>query len=259
MATNGACARAHASILDRPVGSISAGSIAIFGAGPYSSSVTTPRSNKTAAGTIGTLAVSRLVADTFFSRLDDASYTVKALGVLNGKLIFSVMPKLTADFVLVVGTDEFASADASTLEGDSISIIQSQWNHPGLDLSEGEEVAVRLAAPDDGTPATGLPVITGTARVGQTLTVDTSAIADEDGLDNVSYSYQWIRNDGTNDADIGGQTGSTYTLTDEDVGKSIKVRVSFTDDADHEETLTSAATGCGCGQAQLSGHGSAHH
>ena len=37
--------------------------------------------------------------------LDDASYTVKALGVLNGKLILSVMPKLTADFVLVVGTD----------------------------------------------------------------------------------------------------------------------------------------------------------
>ena len=173
--------------------------------------------------------------------LDDASYTVKALGVLNGKLILSVMPKLTADFVLVVGTSEFASTDASTLEGGSL--IQFQWNYPGLDLSEGEEVAVRLAAPDDGTPATGLPVITGTARVGQTLTVDTSAIADEDGLDNVSYSYQWIANDGNTDTEVGGQTGSTYTLTDEDVGKSIKVRVSFTDDADHEETLTSAATG----------------
>ena len=69
--------------------------------------------------------------------LDDASYTVKALGVLNGKLILSVVPKLTADFVLVVGASEFASTDASTLEGDSISIIQVQWNHPGLDLSEG--------------------------------------------------------------------------------------------------------------------------
>ena len=175
--------------------------------------------------------------------LDDASYTVKALGVLNGKLILSVVPKLTADFVLVVGTDEFASTDASTLEGDSISIIQFQWNDRGLDLPEGEEVAVRLAAPDDGTPATGLPVITGTAQVGETLTVLTNGITDEDGLDNVSYSYQWIRNDGTNDADIGGQTGSTYTLTDEDVGKSIKVRVSFTDDADNAETRTSAATG----------------
>ena len=82
--------------------------------------------------------------------LDDTSYTVRALGVLNGKLILSVMPKLTADFVLVVGTDEFASADASTLEGDSL--IQFQWNDPGLDLSEGEEVAVRLAEPADEHP-----------------------------------------------------------------------------------------------------------
>ena len=173
--------------------------------------------------------------------LDDASYTVKALGVLNGKLILSVIPRPAAGFVLVVGTSEFASADASTLEGDSI--IQFQWNDRGLDLPEGEEVAVRVTEPAENTPATGEPTITGTTQVGETLTVDTSAIADEDGLDNVSYSYQWIRNDGTNDADIGGQTGSTYTLTDEDVGKSIKLRVSFTDDADHEETLTSAATG----------------
>ena len=173
---------------------------------------------------------------------DDTSYTVKALGVLNGKLILSVIPRPAAGFVLVVGTSEFASADASTLEGDSISIIQFQWNHPGLDLSEGEEVAVRLAAPDDGTPATGLPVITGTARVGQTLTVDTSAIADEDGLDNVSYSYQWIANDGTTDTDIEDATDSAYTPPVSDVGKTIKVRVTFTDDADNQESLTSADT-----------------
>ena len=110
-------------------------------------------------------------------------------------------------------------------------------------MSEGEEVAVRLAAPDDGTRGTGTPTISGTAQVDETLTADVSGIIDADGLTNVSYSHQWIRNDGTNDADIGSQTGSTYTLTDEDVGKSIKVKVSFTDDADHEETLTSAATG----------------
>ena len=174
--------------------------------------------------------------------LDDSSYTVRALGVLNGKLILSVMPKLTADFVLVVGTDEFASTDASTLERDSISIIQFQWNDPGLDLSEGDEVAVRLTAPDDGTPATGVPTISGTVQVGQTLTVDTSAIADEDGLDDVSYSYRWIRNDGNSEADIEGATDSDYTLTASEQGKTIKVKVSFTDDADNEETLTSEAT-----------------
>ena len=78
---------------------------------------------------------------------------------------------------------------------------------------------------DQNTEATGSPTISGTAQVDETLTADTSGITDADGLTNVSYSYQWIRNDGTNDADIGGQTGSTYTLTDEDVGKSITVKV----------------------------------
>ncbi len=174
--------------------------------------------------------------------LDDASYTVKALGVQNGKLILSVTPRLTADFVLVVGTAEFASTDASTLEGDSISIIQFQWNDRGLDLPEGEEVAVRVTEPAENTPATGQPTISGTAQVGETLTALTNGITDEDGLDDVSYSYQWIRSDNGADADIGGQTASTYTLADSDEGKAIKVKVSFTDDADHEETLTSAAT-----------------
>ena len=91
-------------------------------------------------------------------------------------------------------------------------------------------------------PATGAPMISGTAQVGETLTADTSGIADADGLTNVSYSHQWIRSDGSSDTDIQDATGSTYTLVAADEGKSIKVKVSFTDDADNEETLTSTAT-----------------
>ena len=91
--------------------------------------------------------------------------------------------------------------------------------------------------------ATGSPTITGTAQVGETLTADTSGIVDSDGLTNVSYSYQWIRNDGNSDSDITDATGSTYTLVAGDEGKTIKVKVTFTDDADNDETLTSAATG----------------
>ena len=102
--------------------------------------------------------------------------------------------------------------------------------------------ATAAVAPRPNTPATGLPTISGTVQVDETLTADTSGISDADGLTNVSYSYQWIRNDGTNDSDMGGQTGSTYTLVSADEGKTIKVRVSFTDDAGNEETLTSAAT-----------------
>ena len=102
--------------------------------------------------------------------------------------------------------------------------------------------ATAVVAAKPNSPATGAPVITGTAQRDETLTADTSGIADADGLDNATYSYQWIRNDGTNDSDIGGQTGSTYTLVSADEGKTIKVKVSFTDDADNEEMLTSAAT-----------------
>ena len=91
-------------------------------------------------------------------------------------------------------------------------------------------------------PATGSPVITGTAQVGQTLGVDTTGIADADGLTNVSYSYQWMRNDGTDVTGIAGATNSSYTLVAADEGKTIQVVVSFTDDAGNNETLTSAAT-----------------
>ena len=42
--------------------------------------------------------------------------------------------------------------------------------------------------------------------------------------------------------DIESATDSTYELSDADVGRTIKVRVSFTDDRGHEESLTSAAT-----------------
>ena len=91
------------------------------------------------------------------------------------------------------------------------------------------------------TAATGAPAITGTAQVGQTLTAVTTGITDADGLTSPTYTYQWIRVDGT-EADIAGENSSTYTLVDADLGKTIKVKVSFTDDASHTETLTSAAT-----------------
>ncbi len=71
------------------------------------------------------------------------------------------------------------------------------------------------------TAATGLPTISGTAQVGETLTANTSGIAD---------------------ADIQGATGSTYSPVADDEGKTRKVQVSFTDDAGHEESLNSAPT-----------------
>ena len=101
-------------------------------------------------------------------------------------------------------------------------------------------VSAMVAGPDGAAnaPATGAPAITGRLRVGETLTADTSGIADANGLTNVSYNYQWL----ADDADIAGATGYRYTLADSDEGRTIRVRVTFTDDAGNEESLTSAPT-----------------
>ena len=63
----------------------------------------------------------------------------------------------------------------------------------------------------------GLPTITGTVQVGETLAADTSGISDGNGLTNAQYAYQWVRNDDSTDTDISGATGSTYTLRDADL------------------------------------------
>ena len=88
------------------------------------------------------------------------------------------------------------------------------------------------------TAATGPPTIRGTAQVGETLTASVSDISAADGLDDASFEYQWIRGS----ADIQGATGSSDTLVSADEGERTKVGVSFTDDAGHNESLTSAAT-----------------
>ena len=100
-------------------------------------------------------------------------------------------------------------------------------------------------------PPPARPAITGTARQGQVLTADKGTIADENGNTRAdfgnagyAYTYQWIRVDGDTETEIGGATSHThtYTLTPEDVGMTIKVALSFVDDADNDEgPLTSAA------------------
>ena len=147
-----------------------------------------------------------------------------------------------ADTDIVSATDSTYTLVADD-EGKTIKVRVSFTD----DASNGKTLtsaATAAVEPETGlnTPATGAPAITGTAQVGETLTADTSGIADADGLANVSYSYQWVANDGTSDTDIAGATDSTYILVASDEGKAIKVRVSFTDDAGYAETLTSAPT-----------------
>ena len=120
-----------------------------------------------------------------------------------------------------------------------VTVTDDAENETTLTSAATEAVA---AAPQPDSPATGLPTISGTPQVGETLTVATSGIADADGLTTSTYSYQWVASDGTTDTDIPDATDATYTLVADDEGQTIKVRVTFTDDAENETTLTSAAT-----------------
>ena len=113
-------------------------------------------------------------------------------------------------------------------------------DNTGTPRSGGLQITVSGSTVTTRDAATGVPTISGTAEVRATLTADTSAITDADGLTGVTYSYQWVRVDGAMETNVGSDS-STYTLVDADAGKKIKVTVSFTDDASNPEMLTSAA------------------
>ena len=98
--------------------------------------------------------------------------------------------------------------------------------------------AAPVTEPRPNRPATGPLTITGMAQVGVTLTADTSCIDDADGLHDAVFAYQWLA-DGVH---IAAAAGDRYTLAATDEGATITVTVTFTDDAGHSETLTSAPT-----------------
>ncbi len=118
-------------------------------------------------------------------------------------------------------------------------------DNPEGPLTSGATAAVTAAG-----NATGAPTIAGRAQVGQELTALTAGISDPDGKTKAergavghAYRYEWVRVDGVNESNIFGAWWKTYTPVAEDVGKSLKVRVSFGDDAGNPEgPLISAAT-----------------
>ena len=175
--------------------------------------------------------------------VDGEAYTVKLTEAADW-IYIGFDKELPVGFMLTVDDVELQSSDA-TFSSFSYAEVY-RWNAQDIYWDSGGDVGLAMFRKDLPTTAEAEsvgPAITGTAQVGETLTAHTSGIFDDDGLDDVSYSYRWIRNDGTDDSDISGATSSTYTLTDDDEGQTIKVKVSFTDDADNDEERTSAATG----------------
>ena len=90
---------------------------------------------------------------------------------------------------------------------------------------------------------TGSVSITGTLTQGQVITANTSALVDIDGFG--SFSYVWSASSTANGVytTISGATGSTLTLAEAQVGKYIKVAVSYTDGRGTAEAVSAVAVG----------------
>ena len=221
------------------------------GKGPWSSAVT---------GTIGPATVT-IAGDGGVNEGFNAGFTLTASKpVLSSSRPLNVSVSVSESEDMVASAEEGAktvsfamgdttatlsvpTVDDGVVESDSVVTAAIQTN---TDYTVGTDGSGTVTVADNdttaNTPATGAPTITGTAQVGQMLTAATSGIMDADGLATPGYTYQWIRVDGGTEADISGAMVSTYTLVAADLGKTIKVKVSFTDDASNAETLTSAAT-----------------
>ena len=132
---------------------------------------------------------------------------------------------------LKLDTGEFIRAVGTTTD--------ANLNHSALGTRPGHKVHGR-------SDATGMPSITGTPQVGQTLTADDGDIDDANGLPTTTfpdgYEFQWYRVDSGTDTEITGATSQTYNPTGADVGMELKVEVSFDDRRDTMEARRSLAT-----------------
>ena len=139
--------------------------------------------------------------------------------------------------ILTVATDD------DDVEEDA-SVITARLQ-AGTDYTVGIPSSASITVNDNdapNSPATGVPTIIGTPEVGETLTADVSNIQDANGLENVTYTYQWFRVTGNVQIKISNATDATYEVVTADSGYQLKVRVNFTDDLGYTEELESALT-----------------
>ncbi|MDP2496328.1 hypothetical protein Q8W25_20055, partial [Shimia thalassica] len=106
----------------------------------------------------------------------------------------------------------------------------------GFGTSESIESLASSPVSNVNDPVQGTPTVTGTPTQGETLVADATGLSDADGMGTVSF--QWTRGG----VDIAGATGTSYQLTQEDVGSGYAVRASYVDGYGTSESATSSST-----------------
>jgi VCBS repeat-containing protein len=133
----------------------------------------------------------------------------------------------------------FAEGSSATVQlterelGKSITVVAHYID--GLGNSESVDSAATLPVEFGNRAPTGDVLIAGLVEQGQTLTV-THTLEDLDGLGEVSYQWQ------VDGVDLEGETADSLVLTQDHVGKSVRVLATYTDDFSTTETVSSTTT-----------------
>jgi small basic protein len=127
-------------------------------------------------------------------------------------------------------TYTLTQADVGSVFSASVSYVD------GLGVTETLSAEATAAVANVNDYPTGSLALSGTLEKGSTLTLDSSSIADEDGLG--EFSITWL----SDDTPIAGSTGATYTLSADEVGKTISAAIEYTDGQGTVETVTSSKT-----------------
>ena len=166
--------------------------------------------------------------------------------------------------VTISGTareDEVLTASHTLFDGDGLGVMNWQWSRDGVLIHGANGSTYTLVQADVGaamtvtasyvdgegasesvtSSATALVLNQNDAPVGEVLVsqfikelVASSTLTDEDGLGEISW--QWNREG----VAIGGATGSTYTLTQDDADVVITVTARYTDGEGAEERVVSS-------------------
>ena len=141
---------------------------------------------------------------------------------------------LEGDTVTVTGTIAYDTKDVGTgktITASNLTLTGNDARYYDLAANDIVENNGSITAAD----LSGTVTITGTAQYNHQLTASYDPVHDDEQV-----TYQWNRGD----QPISGAIGSTYTLTEADIGKSITVTATATD-SNHTGSVTSTAVTVG--------------
>ncbi len=164
--------------------------------------------------------------------------------VVSSSLVFTWQVETAPDeWVSVADGPTFTPVDPGIAVGRRLRIVASFVDGDGVLETVTSEPTAPVVNVND--PATGLPTLSATTpEAGTPVTVSTAAIADDDGTNGVVFGYLWQRRLDTGAfTNINGATGPAYTPLAGDIGRDLRVRVTFVDNHGTLETLFSDVTG----------------